>query len=150
MIFFQNTLELGSHARGAYEITEPIKDVIKESGVHTGTCHLFLHSSTSSLILCDTADETTKNSTEEFMAELAPSSINAESGIKTTMEAIPENMRSMGAYNEITIPVNNARPGIGVWQGIFFWEEKVSPIERKLTLTIMGEALHKSFSLTRS
>ena len=149
MIFFQDTLKLGEHARGAYEITELIKGVIKESGVHTGTCHLFLHSSTSSLILCDTADESTKRSTEDFMAELAPSSINAEKNIKNTMEAIPGNMRSIGVQNEITIPVSNARQGIGVWQGIFFWEEKTSPIERKLTVTIIGEALHKSFRLTR-
>lgn len=150
MIFFQDTLKLGNHARGAYEITGLIRDVIKESGVHKGTCHLFLHSSTSSLVLCDTADESTKSSTEDFMAELAPSSINAERDIKITMEAIPENMRGMGAQNEITIPVSNTRPGIGVWQGIFFWEDKTSPIERKLTVTIMGEALHRSFRLTRS
>ena len=149
MIFFQDTLKLGEHAQGAYEITELIEGVIKESDVHTGTCHLFLHSSTSSLVLCDTADETTKSSTEDFMTELAPSSINAEGKIKATMEATPENMRGMGAQNEITIPVSNARHGIGVWQGIFFWEERRTPIERKLTVTIMGEALHRSFRLTR-
>ena len=149
MIFFQDTLKLGEHAQGAYEITGLIEGVIKESGVHTGTCHLFLHSSTSSLVLCDTADESTKNATEDFMAELAPSSFNAEGKIKATMEATPDNMRGMGAQNEITIPVSNARHGIGVWQGIFFWEERKLPIERKLTVTIMGEALHKSFRLTR-
>ena len=150
MTFFQDTLKLGEHAHGAYEITELIEGVIKESGVHTGTCHLFLHSSTSSLILCDTADESTKSSTEDFMAELAPSSVNAEGKIKSIMETAPESMRGIGTQNEITIPVSNGRHGIGVWQGIFFWEEKTTPIERKLTVTILGEALHKSFRLTRN
>jgi len=148
MIFFQDTLKLGKHARGAYEITELIRGVIRESGVQTGTCHLFLHSSTSSLVLCDTADESTKSSTEDFMAELAPSSINAEGNLKKSMEAMPENLRGMSAQNEITIPVSNSRQGIGVWQGIFFWEEKTSPIERKLTVTIMGEAATKPPGLT--
>jgi secondary thiamine-phosphate synthase enzyme len=149
-MLFQDTLQLDKHSRGAYEITELIAGVIKESRIHEGTCHLFIHSSTSALILCDTADENTKSSTADFMAELAPSSINAGKEIETEMEGLQENIRGACLQNEITIPVSNSRPGIGVWQGIFFWEEKVSLVERKLTVTIMGEPLHKSFRLTRT
>lgn len=149
-MLFQDTLQLDKHSRGAYEITELVADIIKESDIHSGTCHLFLHSSTSVLILCDTADETTKTKTADFMAELAPSSINAGEEIEIAMEAVPEEIRRVSSRNELTIPVTNARPGIGVWQGIFFWEQKTTPIARKLTVTITGDKLHKTFRLTRS
>ena len=83
------------------------------------------------------------------MADLAPNSVNIEATIKAAKDATPEHMRGVGSQNELTIPVSNGRPGIGVWQGIFFWEEKNTPFERKLTITIIGEKKHKSFKLTR-
>ena len=83
------------------------------------------------------------------MADLAPTSVNVEEKIKAAKDAVPEHMRGVGSQNELTIPVSNGRPGIGVWQGIFFWEEKESPIERNLTITIIGEKKHKTFQLTR-
>lgn len=138
-MLFQDTLQLGKHTHGAYEITELIADIVKESGIQVGTCHLFLHSSTSTLILCDTVDEITKNKTADLMEQLAPSSFNAGEKIETAMEATPENIRDVSSQNELTIPVTNGHPGLGAWQGIFFWEQKTALIERKLTITIMGE-----------
>ncbi|MDH5711463.1 MAG: secondary thiamine-phosphate synthase enzyme YjbQ [Gammaproteobacteria bacterium] len=148
-MLFQRTLELAAHNQGAYEITNFIADIIKESKIHTGTCHLFIHSSASALIISDIADDSTKDTTADFMAQLAPSNINANENINNAMNAIPPAIKHAYSQNELTIPVSNGRPGIGVWHGIFLWEYKSAPIERKLTITIMGDPLHKSFRLTR-
>ena len=149
-MLYQNTLQLAEHSQGAYEITELIEGVIKSSKIHTGTCHIFIHNSGSAILISDTADDETKNMTADFMAQLAPSNTDANDNINNAMNAIPPQMKYAHSQNELTIPVSNGRPGIGVWQGIFLWEQKSAPVERKLTLTIMGEAQHKSFRLTMS
>ena len=148
-MIYQNTLQLAEHNQGAYEITELIEEIIKESKIHTGTCHIFIHNSSSAIIVSDTADDSTKDMTEDFMAQLAPSSVDANENINNAMSAVPPAMKHARSQNELTIPITNGRSGIGVWQGIFLWEYKSAPIERKLTVTIMGEAQHKSFRLTR-
>ncbi len=149
-MLYQNTLQLAEHSQGAYEITELIEEIIKKSKIHTGTCHLFIHSSSSAIIISDTADDSTKNMTADFMAQLAPCSIDVNENINNAMNAVPPAMKHARSQSELTIPITNGRPGIGVWQDIFLWEYKSTPIERKLTLTMTGEARHKSFRLTRS
>jgi thiamine phosphate synthase YjbQ (UPF0047 family) len=55
------------------------------------------------------------------------------------MEAIPEAMRYAFARRDLSIPISNGKPGIGVWQGIFLWEQNKYASERKLTITVTGE-----------
>ncbi|MCK5002157.1 MAG: secondary thiamine-phosphate synthase enzyme YjbQ [Gammaproteobacteria bacterium] len=147
-MLYQNTLQLAEHSQGAYEITELIEKIIKTSKIHTGTCHLFIHNSSSAILISDTADDSTKDMTADFMAQLAPSSIDSNENINSAMDAVPPAMKHARSQNELTIPITNGKPGIGVWQGIFLWEYKSAPIERKLTVTIMGEARHRSFRLS--
>ena len=147
-MLYQDILQLAKHTQGAYEITDLIRTIITESKIHIGTCHIFIHSSASAILLGDTADESTKDETADFMAQLAPSNVDASENINNAMNAVPANVQQTRTQNEITVPVSNGRPGIGAWQGIFLWEQKSAPIERKLTITIMGEPQHKSFRLT--
>ncbi len=136
---YQDTLQLADRGQGAYEITDLVADFIHESQIRTGTCQLFIHSSNASLLIGDTADDSTKNETAVFMAQLAPSSDNAENTINTSMDAIPEKMRYALAQTSLCLPVSNGKPGIGIWQGIFLWEQSKHASERKLTITVNGE-----------
>jgi len=136
---YQDTLQLSDHGMGAYEITDIIASFIGESGIRTGTCQLFIHSCSASLLIGDIADESTKNETAAFMAQLAPSSDDIDNKINASMNAIPEDMRYALAQTSLSIPVSNYKPGIGVWQGIFFWERSTHAAERKLTITVTGE-----------
>jgi secondary thiamine-phosphate synthase enzyme len=136
---YQDTLQLAEKGRGAYEITELVADFIKESKIRTGTCQLFIHSSSASLLIGDIADESTKSETAAFLAQLAPSSDNVDNKIDKGMDAIPEEMRYVLAQTSLSIPVSNGKPGIGVWQGIFLWERSSHAVERKLTITVTGD-----------
>ena len=138
-MIYQDTLQLSDHGKGAYEITDLVAGFIKESSIRIGTCQLFIHSSSASLLVGDIADDATKSQTAAFMAQLAPSSDNAEQRINVSMDAIPEDMRYALAQTSLNIPVSNGKPAIGVWQGIFLWERSTHAAERKLTITVSGE-----------
>ena len=136
---YQDTLQLSDRGKGAYEITDLVEGFIGESNIRIGTCQLFIHSSSASLLIGDIADESTKNETAAFMAQLAPSSDNIDNKINASMDAIPESMRYALARTSISIPISNGKPAIGVWQGIFLWEQSSHAAERKLTITVTGE-----------
>jgi secondary thiamine-phosphate synthase enzyme len=136
---YQDTLQLAEHGQGAYDITDLVNDFITESSISTGTCQLFIHSSNASLLVVDVVDENTKKDTADFLAQLAPSGGAVDARIDRGMEAIPLDMREVVTRPSLALPVSNARAGIGVWQGIYLWERSLSPVERKLTITVMGE-----------
>jgi secondary thiamine-phosphate synthase enzyme len=136
---YQDTLQLADRGEGAYEITDLVAEFINESKIRTGTCQLYIHSSSASLLIGDTADESMKNETAAFMAQLAPSSDYIDNAINSSMDAIPVAMRYAVARTSLSIPVSNGKPGIGIWQGIFLWEQSKHASERKLTITVTGE-----------
>lgn len=136
---FQDTIKLAPPDRGATDITNLISDIINESDIKVGTCQLFIHSSQSHLLINDTADESTKKQTIDFLAELAPSSDGATNIIDESMDAVPESIRSAITQTTVSFPINRGKPALGIWQGIYLWERMLQPDERKLTITIIGE-----------
>jgi len=136
---FQDTIKLAPQEKGATDITELISDIVHDSQIRTGSCQLFVHNSLSSLLINDTADESTKSQTADFLAQLAPSSDGITNVIDESMDAIPETMRTAITQTSIAFPVKNGKPLLGTWQGIYLWERTSRPNTRKLTITIVGE-----------
>ena len=136
---FQESIKLSPQEKGATEITDLISDIIQETGINTGICQLFVHNSQSCLLINDTADESTKSQTADYLAQLAPSSDEVTSTIDSSMDAIPEAMREAITQTSISFPVNNGKPVLGIWQGIYLWERTDQPKARKLTITVVGE-----------
>lgn len=136
---FQDTIKLAPQEKGATEITDLISEIIRNTDIKHGICQLFLHNSLSALLIADTADDDTKSQTMDFLAQLAPSSDDANSTIDKSMEAIPENMRSAITQTSISFPIHNRAPVLGTWQGIYLWEKTSRPDERKLTITVIGD-----------
>jgi secondary thiamine-phosphate synthase enzyme len=136
---FQDTIKIAPQEKGATDITELIYGIVHDAGIKVGTCQLFVHNSLSNLLISDTADESTKNQTADFLAQLAPSSDETTSIIDNSMDAIPEAMSAAITQTSVSFPVKNGKPLLGTWQGIYLWEKMSRPKHRKLTITIIGE-----------
>ena len=136
---FQDTIKLAPQEKGATDITDLISSIVQDAAIKTGTCQLFVHNSLSNLLISDTADESTKNQTADFLAQLAPSSDETTSIIDNSMDAIPEAMSAAITQTSVAFPVKNGKPLLGTWQGIYLWEKMSRPKQRKLTITIVGE-----------
>ena len=136
---FQDTIKIAPHGKGSSDITELITRIIKDSKIKIGTCQLFVQNSKTCLLIRETANESTRSQTVEFLAQLAPSSDCDTHAIDESMEAIPDEMRTALLQTSLSFPINLGRPALGAWQGIFLWEVAPQPKERKLTITIIGE-----------
>ena len=136
---FQDTIKLAPQEKGATDITELVYGLVHDAGIKVGTCQLFVHNSLSSLLICDTADELTKNQTADFLAQLAPTSDDTTSIIDDSMDAIPEAMKAAITQTTISFPIKNTKPLLGTWQGIYLWEHRTHPHRRRVTVSLQGE-----------
>ena len=55
-INFQHTLQFNTTGRGTSNISREVAAVVNESGINNGLCHVFVHHTSASLILCENAD----------------------------------------------------------------------------------------------
>ncbi len=135
----QLSLEFDTRGRGTYEITEQVQRLVAESGFKTGLCHLFLHHTSASIILCENADPSVRQDLETYMARLVTDGDRLFSHRDEGPDDMAAHLRSILTQAELNLPIESGRCALGTWQGIYLWEHRLTPHRRRLTLTLLGE-----------
>jgi secondary thiamine-phosphate synthase enzyme len=137
-MLIQEQLNIETRGRGTYEVTAEVQDIVARSGIKTGLCHVFVHHTSASLILCENADPTVRDDLETFMAHLAPDGDPMFSHNDEGPDDMPAHIRSVITQTGLNIPVNQGRCLLGTWQGIYLWEHRTRGHRRHLTITVHG------------
>ncbi len=135
----QESFQTSTRGRGTYDITREVEQIIASSGITTGLCHIFIHHTSASLVLCENADPSVRSDLEQFMARLVP---DGDPMFDHTMEGpddMPAHIRSIISKMDLTIPVSNGRSALGTWQGIYLWEHRTRAHHRRVTVTVTGD-----------
>ena len=135
----QSSLQVNTHGRNTYEITNHIETAISQSNIKTGPCHIFIHHTSASLVITENADPDVRRDLETIIQRLSPDN---DPEYLHTLEG-PDDMsahgRNMLTQTETTLPITQGKSGLGTWQGLYLWEHRTSSFQRKLTITMMGE-----------
>ncbi len=135
----QSSIKISTRGRGTYEITAEVARAVAASGIDRGLCHVFIHHTSASLMLCENADPSVLSDLETFMSRLVP---DGDAMFRHTAEGpddMPAHVRSVLTQTGLDLPVDRGRLDLGTWQGVFVWEHRHSPHTRRLTLTVRGE-----------
>jgi secondary thiamine-phosphate synthase enzyme len=49
---------------------------------------------------------------------------------------MPAHIRAMLTQNSILIPIVDGRIAVGTWQGLYLWEHRHAPHERRVLVTV--------------
>lgn len=140
-MIIQNSFTIKTPGRGTTEISAKIDQLVRQSGVSTGVCHVFLQHTSASLILCENADAAVRGDLETFLSRLVR---DGDSSFRHDTEGdddMPAHIRSVLTGNSLTLPVGHGRLALGTWQGIYLYEHRTSPHERRVMITIMGDGV---------
>ncbi len=138
-MYWQDTIYVQSKGRGTYDISHLIEDMVQQSKVYQGLCHLFIQHTSASLTVCENADPDVMTDLETFMAKLCPDGDPMYIHRAEGADDMPAHIRSILTQTELNIPVVKGRTAMGTWQGIYLWEHRTSPHKRSITVTIHGE-----------
>ena len=136
---FQKTITLSTLGRGTSNITRQIEDIINQSDVNIGLVNIFVHHTSASLILCENADSTVRSDLEYFMEKITPDGDPMYQHRDEGPDDMSAHVRTVLTDSSLSIPINNNSSMLGIWQGIYLWEHRTHPHNRKITVTIYGE-----------
>jgi len=134
----QESFTVQTKGRGTYETTDEVQQIVSDACISVGLCHVFVHHTSASLMLCENADPTVRHDLETFMAKVAP---DGDPMFRHTLEGpddMPAHIRTVLTQTGLSIPINNGRCLLGTWQGIYLWEHRTAGHRRKLTVTVQG------------
>ena len=135
----QHEFTVSTNGRGTYDMSRDIQDFVQQSGIRTGLVHVFVRHTSASLMLCENADPDVRRDLETFMAKNVP---DGDPMFRHTAEGpddMPAHVRSVLTTNDLNLPVADGRCALGTWQGVYLWEHRLSPHQRKVLLTVTGE-----------
>ena len=135
----QNTFEVTTSGRGTYDVTREVERVVAEGGITRGLCHVFIHHTSASLMICENADPAVRHDLETFMAHAVPDGDPMFTHTAEGPDDMPAHVRSILTQSTLSIPVSAGRCTLGTWQGVYLWEHRHSGSRRRLTVTVQGE-----------
>jgi len=135
----QNQFTVKTPGRGVTDLTSRVQALVAESGIRTGMCHVFLHHTSASLMLCENADPQVLKDLETFMEQLVPDGSRMFQHDAEGPDDMPAHVRSVLTGAALNLPVAQGRCSLGTWQGIYLWEHRYSPHNRRVTVTVQGD-----------
>ncbi|MEC8355703.1 MAG: secondary thiamine-phosphate synthase enzyme YjbQ [Verrucomicrobiota bacterium] len=136
---FTKDWSLKTKGKGTYEITDSISDALNESGLKQGIVSVFVNHTSCSLVLMENADPTARVDLERFMDDLVPDDYPYFVHTMEGPDDMPSHIKMCLTRSSENLPFSNGRLDLGTWQGIFLWEHRVTPHNRKLVITVLGE-----------
>lgn len=137
--WFQTQLRFSTTGRSAQDVSARINEALAGREVNIGLAHIFLQHTSASLMLCENADPTVLSDLETIMQRLAPDGDPEYRHNYEGDDDMAAHVRSVLTTNDMTLPVTNGRLNLGTWQGIFLYEHRYRPHDRKIMLTVNGE-----------
>ncbi len=133
------TITVSTRGKGTYEITSQVHEVVRRSGVGSGTATVFLQHTSASLVIYENADPSARTDLHEFFERLVPED---ESHYVNTLEGADDttsHLRMVLTRSSEAIPIMDGRLALGTWQGIFVFEHRRATHRRSVAVAIIGE-----------
>ena len=139
MHVYHDQVEVRTHGKGLYEITDKVKSKIDKCRIKSGTVTVFVQHTSCSIVIMENADPTARCDLEEFLERLVPEDADYFTHDSEGSDDMPSHIRMVLTRTSETIPIVDGRMQLGTWQGIFLFEHRRSPHRRKVLITMMGE-----------
>ena len=138
-MIYQNRFTMRTTGRGTTEITGRIEQMVRQSGIATGLCNMFIQHTSASLVLCENADPAVRSDLETFLARLVRDGDPIFRHDTEGRDDMPAHIRSILTDSSLNLPISNGRLALGTWQGIYLYEHRTSPHDRHVLVTVFGE-----------
>ena len=133
----QKILTFRTPGRGTIDITGDVSAVVRDSGIKSGLCNLFLQHTSASLLLCENAAPAVREDLETILSRIAPDGDPAYRHDDEGPDDMAAHARAVLTTNALQIPVADGRLALGTWQGVYLWEHRRAPHARRLVVTLI-------------
>lgn len=130
------TLTVSVPRRGLHEVTGPVSEVVRESGVEEGLCTVFVRHTSASLIIQENADPAVRRDLEAWLDRLVPEDDPLYTHVEEGPDDMPAHVKGALTAVSLSVPVIAGELALGTWQGLFLWEHRHHRDRRELVVHV--------------
>ena len=125
-------ISIDTQGQGLREITAQVDTAVRESQIDEGLCTVFVCHTSASLTIQENADPSARHDLEAWLQRLVPEGDALFTHTAEGPDDMPSHIKAALTSTSLTVPVVDGRLGLGTWQGIFLWEHRRQPHQRRV------------------
>lgn len=133
-------LSIQTKGRRLYDISAKVKTWVRDSGIQIGLLTLYIRHTSASLLIQENYDPEVLCDMERFFNRLVPQGDPLFRHTSEGPDDMPAHVRAALTAVSLSLPVQNAAPRLGTWQGIFLYEHRNRGYERQIECHIIGDS----------
>jgi len=137
---FSYEFSISTQGIGTYEITDQINRLVVKSRTKTGVATILIQHTSASLILFENADPSARADLENFLRRLVPENSAYFTHTLEGPDDMPSHIRMVLTRSSESIPIADGKLQLGTWQGLFVYEHRHDPMQRRLSVSVIGES----------
>ena len=134
----QKHIEISTRGQGLYEFTREAAAFVAATGFETGQVTVYIRHTSASLLIQENADRDVQRDLSEFFARLVPENMDWLRHTAEGPDDMPAHIKGALTQTALTIPITEGAMALGTWQGIFLFEHRSRPHERRIVLHAIG------------
>ena len=139
MAMVTGRLLVATRGQGLHEITGDVMAWLGQHNAGRGLLTIFIRHTSASLLIQENAASEVRADLEDFFRALAPEDVTRYRHDDEGADDMPAHIRSALLPSHLAIPVEDGRPLLGTWQGIYVFEHRRAPHRRELVLQLWRE-----------
>ena len=132
-------LKISTTGQRLYEFTDQTIQWINNNKFKNGMLNLSIQHTSASLIVQENADPDVQTDLINYFDKLVP--MNNKLYIHTTegKDDMPAHIKSALTNNQISLSIKDTELLLGTWQGLYLFEHRLEPQNRKIIHHFIGE-----------
>ena len=132
----QATFELSTRGQGLYEFTGDVEAFVRAEAIERGLLTLFCQHTSCSLVIQENADPDVQRDLNAFFKRLVPDADDPSMSYLVHRaegaDDMPAHIKAALTQTSLSIPVSDGRLALGTWQGVYLFEHRTAPHERRV------------------
>ena len=133
------TLTVSTRAKGLYNFTRDAESWLAKQNTANGLLTVFVQHTSCSLVIQENADPDVTLDLRDFFERLVPEDTKEYRHTAEGADDMTSHIRSTLTQTSLSIPVVEGRLALGTWQGLYIFEHRNRPNQRRVVLQFMGD-----------
>ena len=131
--------KVNTNGQKLYEFTDQTIQWIGKNNFKNGMINLSIQHTSASLIVQENADPDVQKDLINYFDKLAPMENKLYTHTTEGKDDMPAHIKSALTNNQISLSIKNSELLLGTWQGLYLFEHRLEPQNRKIIHHFIGE-----------
>ena len=132
-------IKIKTNGQNLYNFSTEILEWIKKNQLNNGILNLSIQHTSASIIIQENADPDVQKDLLNYFDKLVPMDNKLYSHTLEGKDDMPAHIKSALTNCQISLSIKNKNLLLGTWQGLYLFEHRIEPHERKIILHYIGD-----------